>query len=143
MFFFQSWIFKPNATMCIELNRKKQNKKQKKEGKNKGSTFLYIISFSLENRHRNGNTFLRQDRFVIYLFTVQRYSTLYKINQISLSVSFSNLLIGRPELPAHAQVECSMRQCWLQRGSPRLHEKPHRHFASQKLSFCCRTSQKT
>lgn len=57
--------------MCIELNRKTS----------KQSTFLYI---SLGNRHQNGNTFLRQDRFVIYLFTVQRYSALYK-NKLTFS----------------------------------------------------------
>lgn len=136
VFFFQSWIFNPNATMCIELNRKKKERKKQQR-----KYLLYIISISLGNRHQNGNTFLRQDRFVIYLFTVQRYSTLYKINPISLSVSFSNLLIGRPKLPAHAQVERSMRHCWLQRGSPCLHGKPQRHFTSQKLFFCCRTSQ--
>lgn len=95
--FFQSWIFKPNAMTCIELNRKKQTNKT-----NKKSTFLYI-SISLRNRHQNGNTFLRQDRFVIYLFTVQRYPTLYKINLISLNVYFSNELICRLNLPACVQ----------------------------------------
>jgi len=97
VFFFSKLDFQTKRNSVHRASQEKNKQNQRK------STILYI-SISLGNRHQNGNTFLRQDRFVIYLFNVQRYSTLYKINRISLNVYFSNVLICSLKPPARVQV---------------------------------------